>query len=250
MRVLIEKERLAPGGYLPVWVRNEHLARYRHAATFAAAKVVIDCACGDGLSSRLMAEAGATRVLGFDLSPDSVTHARVAHGLPTTHYEVADAAALPLPDETADLFVSLETIEHLDDTEAFLREVVRVLSPGGEFICSTPNRTVYSPGHTQDSRPWNRFHVHEFSREEFEELLGRHFERVTVYGQNLRSKRVTSALTFMGRLAPFDLAVRVNQIAKLPRYLYDKVDHHTVVALDDSYEPEYLVAVCSKPWKR
>ena len=245
----IEKERLT-GNNVPIWVRNEHLVRYRYAATRAHGKTVIDCACGDGRASRMMAEAGAAHVYGFDLSAEAIDYARRLNNLASTQFEIADGSALPLEDESADLFVSLETIEHVDAVDMFLGEVVRVLRSDGEFVCSTPNRIVYSPGHTLESRPWNRFHVREYSREELNQLLGSYFEEVRLLGQNLRPKRQVARLDLIGRHMPFDLAVRARQVAKLPRFLYDKEKHHAVVALDDRHEPEALVAVCSAPRTR
>jgi ubiquinone/menaquinone biosynthesis C-methylase UbiE len=247
--VPFEQERVAGDKWLPVWVRNEHLARYRFAATLAPGKVVVDCASGDGLSSRLMAEAGAALVYGYDLSPEAVHYARRVNALANTQFEVASATALPLRDEAADLFVSLETIEHLDAVDEYLGEVVRVLRSDSQFICSTPNRIVYSPGHTPESRPWNPFHVREYSPEELKRLLHRYFGQVVLLGQNLRSKWRTAAMNSIGRLLPFDLAVRANQAMKLPRLAYDKLEHHEVIALDCRRVPECLVAVCSDPRK-
>jgi SAM-dependent methyltransferase len=247
--VPFEKERIGGDQWLPIWVRNEHLARFRFAAGFAPGKVVVDCASGDGLSGRLLAEAGAARVYGYDLSPEAVQYAQRVNGLANTKFEVASATDLPLHDEAADLFVSLETIEHLDAVDEYLGEVVRVLRSDGKFICSTPNRTVYSPGHTPQSQPWNPFHVREYSPEELKALLSSYFGDVELLGQNLRSRRRTDAMNSLGRLLPFDLTVRANQAAKLPRLVYDRVEHHAVVALDGRREPECLVAVCSKPRK-
>jgi ubiquinone/menaquinone biosynthesis C-methylase UbiE len=244
-----EQERVAGDKWLPVWVRNEHLARYRFAATLAPGKVVVDCASGDGLSGRLMAEAGAAFVYGYDLSPEAVEYARRVNGHANNKFEVASATALPLEDDAADLFVSLETIEHLDAVDEYLGEVIRVLRSDSTFICSTPNRNVYSPGHTPESRPWNPFHVREYSPEELTRLLSAYFGQVELLGQNFRSKRRTAAMNSMGRVLPFDLAVRANQAMKIPRFAYDKVEHHEVVTLDGRREPEALVAVCSNPRK-
>jgi len=246
----LEKERIGADQWLPIWVRNEHLARFRFAATFAPGKVVVDCASGDGLSSRLMAEAGAAHVYGYDLSPEAVEYARRVNAHANAEFEVASAMELPLEEEAADLFVSLETIEHLDSVNEYLGEVARVLRPNGQFLCSTPNRLVYSPGHTLESRPWNPFHVREYSPDEFRKVLGSHFGQVELRGQSFRSKWRTAALNRLGRLLPFDLAVRANQASKIPRFAYDRVEHHAVVPLDGNREPECLVAVCSDPRKQ
>jgi 2-polyprenyl-3-methyl-5-hydroxy-6-metoxy-1,4-benzoquinol methylase len=47
---------------------------------------------------------------------------------------------LPLPDDSADVVASVETIEHLENPRAFARELVRVAKPGGWIIITTPNQ--------------------------------------------------------------------------------------------------------------
>ncbi len=84
----------------------------------------------------------------------------------------ADAARLPARDGAFDLYVSFETLEHVDDDRSLLREAKRVLAPGGVFLCSTPNRDFLSPGLTLEDRPRNPYHVREYSIAEFEALLG------------------------------------------------------------------------------
>jgi SAM-dependent methyltransferase len=53
--------------------------------------------------------------------------------------EVADAEALPFPDETFDLVVGHAVLHHIPDVELAMREVLRVLKPGGRFVfCGEP----------------------------------------------------------------------------------------------------------------
>lgn len=51
-----------------------------------------------------------------------------------------DRGALPLPDSSADTVASIETIEHLENPRAFVRELARVVKPGGWIIITTPNQ--------------------------------------------------------------------------------------------------------------
>lgn len=54
---------------------------------------------------------------------------------------------IPVADESADISISLETIEHLENPRAFCRELVRVTKPGGWLLVTTPNqRSLVSLG--------------------------------------------------------------------------------------------------------
>jgi 2-polyprenyl-3-methyl-5-hydroxy-6-metoxy-1,4-benzoquinol methylase len=51
-----------------------------------------------------------------------------------------DDRTLPLADECADVVASVETIEHLENPRAFMRQLTRVAKPGGVVIVTTPNQ--------------------------------------------------------------------------------------------------------------
>jgi SAM-dependent methyltransferase len=239
-----EQERLSSDAWAPPWIRHEHYARYRFAAGLVNGGCVVDCACGDGTSSVLLA-ARAECVRAFDVDAEAIECARARHATPNLSFAVADATCLPVGDGTAHAYVSLETIEHLPDHEAFLSEAVRVLDPRhGVFICSTPDREVYSPGDAAFDRPWNRFHVREHSAQEFVDLLNGSFGSVDLYGQNPKSPRLTNAKYRLGSVASPRLAVAMNQMLKLPRLLYDRPERHEVVPVQRNRRYEYLVAVC------
>ena len=54
---------------------------------------------------------------------------------------------IPVPDASADIAISIETIEHLENPRAFCRELVRIAKPGGWILVTTPNqRSVVSLG--------------------------------------------------------------------------------------------------------
>lgn len=82
-----------------------------------------------------------------------------------SNVEFVQCAVPPLPfeDESFDYVVSFQVIEHIKRDKEFVREVYRVLKPGGRFIVSTPNRPM-----SLTRNPW---HVREYSAEQFKELL-------------------------------------------------------------------------------
>ena len=94
----------------------------------------LDLGCGDG---RLSAELKARQLTAADVSAVALERARGR--LPEARLvELEPDAPLPLADNSFDLVLSSETIEHVRDVQHFLSEVRRVLRPGGELALTTP----------------------------------------------------------------------------------------------------------------
>lgn len=138
-----------------------HLERYEFAATHAADRHVVDCACGTGYGSEILARAGAASVLGVDIDEAAVAFARQQHPHERVSYTVADAAAYE-PPLAPEVWVTLETVEHLADPEAYLRATWLRLAPDGLLIASVPT-TVSTDG--------NPFHRTDFTRKSWHRLL-------------------------------------------------------------------------------
>ncbi len=239
----IEKERFSFEQFIPPWVRHEHWARFEFASHFVKNKMVVDCACGIGAGARLFAKTSA-RVQAFDLSAEAIaTSAKDASNKLT--FTVSDACHLPLPGASADVYVSLETIEHLPDDEKFLTEVKRVLKPGGTFICSTPNRAVTNPGTKISDRPFNKFHVREYSQEEFLALLQKYFSQIELYGQNPQCPYKTKFFNFLAKKISRPWVARLLQLLKMPRFILDTMARHQVHPVQAQKDYEYLIAVCN-----
>jgi hypothetical protein len=79
-----------------------------------------------------------------------------------------------------DLVTCFELIEHVEDAEAVLKGVHHVLGDTGVFVVSTPNKATYVASGEGGKNP---FHVREYYREEFRDLLGGTFPAVWILGQ-------------------------------------------------------------------
>lgn len=141
-----------------------HLERYRLASEYVRDADVVDCACGTGYGSEMLAQAGATSVQGADLERSALAFARARHAHPAIVYYEADALRFA-PTPTPTVWVSLETIEHLPNPRAYIARVAEVLPHGGRFIASAPV-TV--------STDENPHHLWDFTRQSFRKLLSSH----------------------------------------------------------------------------
>jgi ubiquinone/menaquinone biosynthesis C-methylase UbiE len=111
-------------------------------------EVLVDVGTGRGELLALAMQKGAARAVGLEYSEAAVALANrtvAAHGV-TAEVLLADARAVPLPDDVADLVTLLDVVEHLSPEELHraLCEARRILKPGGRIVAHTfPNRLIY-----------------------------------------------------------------------------------------------------------
>lgn len=106
-------------------------------------KKVLEVACGRGGFATVLESRGAA-VCGADFSAAALRIARqkASHGNAHSSgiaFSQADAHHLPFPSGAFELVISCETIEHLTDPFAALKEMARVCKPGGMLYLTTPN---------------------------------------------------------------------------------------------------------------
>ncbi len=110
----------------------------------AGARSVLDVGCGEGQVARRAARAGTPTVVGVDPSETQVLAARERGGGPV--YSRADADRLPVRDASFDAVVACLVFEHIDEVDAALAEVARVLEPGGRFVFLLNHPLLQTPG--------------------------------------------------------------------------------------------------------
>jgi ubiquinone/menaquinone biosynthesis C-methylase UbiE len=97
---------------------------------------VLDIGCGTGEFERLvLSEHPEQRMVGIDLSAKMLEIARQkCQAYPNITFCAASASALPFPDHTFDMIVSASALHYFDQPELSLREMRRVLKPGGSVV--------------------------------------------------------------------------------------------------------------------
>ncbi|HEX3230682.1 MAG TPA: class I SAM-dependent methyltransferase [Pyrinomonadaceae bacterium] len=97
---------------------------------------VLDVGCGSGWATRLLADYAVNgRVTGIDISDEMVNLARESsRSHPNTDFEVASAEQLPFPDNEFTHAFSMESLYYYRNIPKALKEIQRVLKPGGSFF--------------------------------------------------------------------------------------------------------------------
>jgi SAM-dependent methyltransferase len=114
--------------------QDRRLNLIRHYATLEDARI-LDIGCGLGVYVRKFREF-SDRVCGIDIDPKRLREGAKA----TPGLMLAVGEHLPFPDNTFDVIVMNEVIEHVTDDAATMREALRAIRPGGHIAIYAPNR--------------------------------------------------------------------------------------------------------------
>jgi len=113
---------------------------------------ILDAGCGSGRNMVELARYGS--VTGIELSETSVALARERGAGEVVAGSVLE---MPFPDQSFDLVVSLDVIEHLDDDLSALRELRRTVAPGGSLLVTVPAYQWLWSGHDEINHHHRRY---------------------------------------------------------------------------------------------
>jgi ubiquinone/menaquinone biosynthesis C-methylase UbiE len=110
---------------------------------------VLDVGCGSGWASRLLAlKANNGRVVGIDVSDEMIRVARdSSNGFPNMSFQVASAEALPFENNEFTHAFSMESLYYYTNINRALKEIHRVLQPGGLFVTVVDLYQENEPSH-------------------------------------------------------------------------------------------------------
>jgi len=214
-------ERFIPSCEREIWY--EHYHRYTMALNWAEGLDVLDAACGEGYGSHLLATKAKT-VVGVDISTTAIKHAQKTYSKSNLTYIQSNVLSMDFKDDSFDLVVSFETLEHLSEHQELIQEFKRVLKPNGVLIISTPDKKEYS-----DKTGFNNeYHIKELYQDEFADLIQPEFNNIQWFGQKLLFSSTIWNLN-----------------GELNTLQYDCMDEKYTVTNQPLFSPVYFILVAS-----
>lgn len=189
-------------------MHQRHMIAYAEAAKIISGKV-LEIGSGEGYGIEYLSK-NTEHYTAIDKFPSSFELSDTEKKKVQFH-QMSVPPLLNIPDNSFDFVVSFQVIEHIKEDSFFVREIYRVLKPGGKLILTTPNR------HMSITRnPW---HIREYLKDELNKLALKVFETVEMKGVYGREKVMDYYLAnkeSVARITRFDI---LNLQYTLPRRL-------------------------------
>lgn len=173
-----------PKDYYQKGVRSNLLQKIWHENKIEQAKKIIknlpfnqclDVGCASGyMISEIAAEYPNATFFGVDVYNKAIKYAKIKY--PHIKFHLAPAEKMSFKNNSFDLIISYETIEHVEDPEGFLKEVKRILKKDGIFILAMDSgnllfRVVWYFWENTTGKVWQGAHLNAYHHAELEKLV-------------------------------------------------------------------------------
>lgn len=190
-------------------VLMDHYHRYQWASSCVYG-TVLDVACGIGYGSRfIINNSRVTKYIGVDIAPKAINKAKTDYSSDICSFHLGNVYDLSfLQDESIDVIVSMETIEHLDQPDVALKEFRRILKRDGILIGSVPTKSLDE--HHDQYDGGNQYHLTRFDLDVIRALLSKYFNLYNIY-----LSRIQLCIETQPLIKSFDCncSVQVNSIS-------------------------------------
>jgi 2-polyprenyl-3-methyl-5-hydroxy-6-metoxy-1,4-benzoquinol methylase len=143
---------------------------YVKSFSFTADSKILDVGCSYGSLAYNLYKAGYKNVHGIDPEKEFVEKGKESYKEIADNLSVFDGAHIPYPDDTFDVVLMFDVIEHIPHIQDFLKEVRRILKPGGSFVFQTPNKYLNIPWEIINNRSFTKWRVYHCSLQTLDSL--------------------------------------------------------------------------------
>src|SRR3989344_5839871 len=174
-----------PANYYDNAIKKNLLQKFWHSRRFVQAKKylktidarqILDVGCNSGtFTKQIYNVLPKSKIYGIDISQNAISYAEQKYK--NISFSVAWAEKLPFKENSFDLATCFEVLEHVDEPDKIIREMLRVLRKKGNMIIIVPTEnllfrmiwalwTIFGPGSV-----WKHTHVQKFTKDSLDVLL-------------------------------------------------------------------------------
>ncbi|WP_425392976.1 class I SAM-dependent methyltransferase [Ekhidna sp.] len=209
-------------------IHQRLLSAYYQAKPYIKGKL-LELGCGEGRGVELLAPL-ADSYVGIDKIESVID--RLEKKFPNYEFMSGVFPPFPFEDNTFDTIITFQVIEHVKDDDGFIKEIHRVLKPGGRALITTPNIKM-----TLSRNPW---HEREYTGDELTALCKRFFDNVEMKGiagnENVLKyhERNRISVQRLMRFDIFDLQHKLPAgLLRIPYDILNRVNRNRLKETDD-----------------
>ncbi|WP_420317589.1 class I SAM-dependent methyltransferase [Ekhidna sp.] len=209
-------------------IHQRLLAAYFQAKPYIKGDL-LELGCGEGRGVELLAPL-ADSFIGIDKIKAVID--KLEKKYPDYKFMSGVFPPFPFEDNSFDTIVTFQVIEHVKDDEGFIKEIHRVLKPGGTALITTPNIIM-----TLSRNPW---HEREYTGDELSELCKKYFDKVEMKGIAGNEKvmeyheRNRASVQQIMRFDIFDLQYKLPAgLLRIPYDILNRMNRNKLKETDD-----------------
>ena len=176
---------------------QRHMIAYKEASKLISG-TVLEIGCGEGYGISELVEF-SEKYIGVDKF-DTFISDEIKKNNDIVFHKMEIPPLLNIEANSIDFVVTFQVIEHIQDDHYFLKEIFRVLKPGGKLLLTTPNKLM-----SLSRNPW---HIREYTPFEMKDILSKYFAKTQVngvYGNDLVMEYYKKNKESVKKITRFDI---------------------------------------------
>ena len=139
---------------------------------------VLEIGCGEGYGANFLAENTGAFIQAIDINTNAITNAQKQYIHKNVNFKTYDGKNIDYEDNSFDVIISFQVIEHIENTTEYLKNIKRLLKPNGIFLITTPSRTYRL---ADNQKPWNPYHIREYNSNTLTKDIKNVFDNINTY---------------------------------------------------------------------